>query len=272
MPDEGDGGRASARGERGRKGIQSVETGTLVLEALIGAPGPLSLKAVAQVSGMSASKAHRYLASFLRGGLVVQDPVSGRYDLGSMALRLGLAALNRLDAVQVAGEALVELAEKTERTGLLAVWGERGPTIVRWQRSSRSVVTSLALGSVLPVLDSATGHVFVAFLPRLLTRARIEEERARAAEDGRPVPMEKIEVLIREVRRRRLARVEGNLIPGLNAVSAPVLDHQGEAAAAITVIGSQARMREDEEEQVAACTAGIAAAASARLGFRDGCG
>ncbi|HEV7372160.1 IclR family transcriptional regulator domain-containing protein, partial [Arenibaculum sp.] len=182
--------------------------------------------------------------------------------------RLGLAALGRLDAVQVAGEALVDLAEKTERTALLTVWGERGPTIVRWQRSSRSVVTSLALGSVLPVLNSATGHVFIAFLPRLLTRARIEEERARAAEEGRPVPMEEIEALIREVRRRRLARVEGNLIPGLRAVSAPILDHQGEAAAAVTVIGSQ-NGRPGEEETVVAQTAGIAAAASARLGFRE---
>ena len=60
------------------------------------------LKVVAASAGMSAAKAHRYLVSFQRLGLVTQDPRTARYDLGPAALKLGLASLTRLDGVRMA--------------------------------------------------------------------------------------------------------------------------------------------------------------------------
>ena len=41
---------------------------------------------------MSAAKAHRYLVSCVQAGLVVQSERSGSYDLGPLAVRVGLAA------------------------------------------------------------------------------------------------------------------------------------------------------------------------------------
>ena len=59
--------------EKERAGIQSVEVGFSLVEALAQASGPLMLKDVAAAAGMSAAKAHRYLVSFQRIGLVTQD-------------------------------------------------------------------------------------------------------------------------------------------------------------------------------------------------------
>lgn len=56
-----------------RAGIQSVEVGFSLLQALGQAPGPLMLRDLARAAGMSAAKAHRYLVSFQRLQLVVQD-------------------------------------------------------------------------------------------------------------------------------------------------------------------------------------------------------
>jgi DNA-binding IclR family transcriptional regulator len=262
LPDE-DGEIDPGPSGRDRKGIQSVEIGLRVLDALARAGAPLSLKAVAQGAGMSASKAHRYLVSFVRGGLVEQDPATGRYDLGGGALRLGLAALGRLDAVEVAAGALDALAEETGQTALLCVWGEGGPTIVRWRRGG-AVITSLALGSVLPVLTSATGRVLLAHLPPAMTKARVTAELARAAAEGRPFPPGAVEAAIEETRRRGHAAVQGDVIPGLRAVAAPVLDHQGEAAAAITLLSSGPG---PGPEAATAALMRAAAQASARLGW-----
>ena len=74
-----------------RAGIQSVEVGFALLDALGQARGPQMLRDLAAAAGMSAAKAHRYLVSFQRLQLVVQDPASTRYDLGPAALKLGLA-------------------------------------------------------------------------------------------------------------------------------------------------------------------------------------
>jgi DNA-binding IclR family transcriptional regulator len=68
--------------DKERAGIQSVEVGFALLEALTRARGPQMLKDLASDAGMSAAKAHRYLVSFQRIGLVTQDARTSRYDLG----------------------------------------------------------------------------------------------------------------------------------------------------------------------------------------------
>ena len=86
-----------------QRSIQSIETGFTLINALERAQGPLSLKEVAQHAGMSASKAHFYMVSFKRVGLVTQQEVTGHYALGRYALDLGLSALRRLDLVEICG-------------------------------------------------------------------------------------------------------------------------------------------------------------------------
>ncbi|HEX2333129.1 MAG TPA: helix-turn-helix domain-containing protein, partial [Burkholderiales bacterium] len=58
------------RKKRKRRGIQSIDTGIRLLEALQSSDGPLALKDLSAQSEMDPSSAHRYLASFVRCGLV----------------------------------------------------------------------------------------------------------------------------------------------------------------------------------------------------------
>ncbi|PZO14474.1 MAG: IclR family transcriptional regulator, partial [Burkholderiales bacterium] len=147
-----------------RAGIQSVEVGFELLNALSEAPGALMLRDLAAAASMSAAKAHRYLVSFQRMGLVVQDPVSTRYDLGPAALRLGLASLSRIDAVKLARERMDLLITETGHTLAIAVWGNQGPTMVHWIEAPQTVPVTLRLGDVMPLLTSATGRCFAAFM------------------------------------------------------------------------------------------------------------
>src|SRR5204863_194448 len=88
-------------GKPKRRGIQSIDTGIRLLEVLEKSDGPLALKELSAKADMHPSGAHRYLASFVRCGLVRQEADS-RYDFGPLALRLGLASLQRLDPIQAA--------------------------------------------------------------------------------------------------------------------------------------------------------------------------
>ena len=75
------------------------------------------LKDLASDAGMSAAKAHRYLVSFQRIGLVTQDARTSRYDLGPASLKLGLASLARLDPVRLARERMPALMERIHHGG-----------------------------------------------------------------------------------------------------------------------------------------------------------
>src|SRR6185437_3015681 len=56
--------------EKLRSGIQSIEVGFRLLDVLTREPRAMMLRDLAQRAGMSPAKAHRYLVSFLRLGVV----------------------------------------------------------------------------------------------------------------------------------------------------------------------------------------------------------
>ncbi|MEA2665427.1 MAG: hypothetical protein QOI11_2371, partial [Candidatus Eremiobacteraeota bacterium] len=107
---------------RRRSGVQSVEVGASLLRALADADGPQSLGSLARAAGMSSAKAHRYLVSYVQAGLAIQSERSGAYDLGPLAVRVGLAALERFDVVRLAGERLGALRDEIDQTVMISVW------------------------------------------------------------------------------------------------------------------------------------------------------
>ncbi|CAB3662610.1 IclR family transcriptional regulator [Paraburkholderia rhynchosiae] len=236
---------AEAGEEKLRSGIQSIEVGFRLLDVLTHEPRAMMLRDLAQRAGMSPAKAHRYLVSFLRLGVVAQDPLSGRYELGGFALQLGLARLARVDGVKLARIALAELRDRLDLTVGIAVWGNQGPTMVHWMESSHPAKASLKLGDVMPLLSSATGLLFAAYLPAGKTAAMLERELAELADTRRsshigvPRTREEVERALAEVREREAARVEGMLLPTIHAFSMPVFDSTGELSLGLVALGHE---------------------------------
>ncbi len=264
-----------------RAGIQSVEVGFELLDALSQASGALMLRDLAAAAGMSAAKAHRYLVSFQRMGLVVQDPASTRYDLGPAALRLGLACLSRIDAVRLARERIDDLLADTGHTLAIAVWGNRGPTMVHWVEAPQTTRVTLRLGDVMPLLTSATGRCFAAFMNKAEHDAQrlapmVKEELARLRNLPRtglplvdvPQTPAEAEAVFEETRQRGVARVVHSLLPGVGGFCAPVFDAQGRLALGLVVLGSVATLDTDWEGPPATALLRCARRLSTDLGYR----
>jgi DNA-binding IclR family transcriptional regulator len=225
---------------RRRPGVQSVEVGASLLRALADADGPRSLSALARAAGMSSAKAHRYLVSYVQAGIVVQSERNGAYDLGPLAVRLGLAALERFDVVRVAGERLGELRDAVDATTSLSMWTDAGPTVARIELSRHPVTLAVRIGTAYPLLTTATGHIYLAFGERAVIRDRIAHELVAArsaAVPGVPEDETGVERLREEVRERRLARVEQTFLVGVSAMAGPLFHQDGRLAAAVTIVG-----------------------------------
>ena len=255
-----------------RAGIQSVEVGFTLLDALARAPGPLMLRDLAAAAGMSAAKAHRYLVSFQRLQLVIQDAATTRYDLGPAALKLGLASLSRLDAVRLARERVAALVEATGHTLALAVWGNRGPTIVHWEESPQAVTVNLRLGDVMPLLSSATGRCFAAWASEDALAPLLRDELAQAQRRPRadiPTTASQVRALLAETRARGLGRVVDVLLPGIASFCAPVFDADGHLALGIVALGPTAGFDTAWDGAVATALRDAAARLSDDLGHRQ---
>lgn len=227
-----------------RGGIQALDAALTVLRTLATISGPATLSDLSRASSMPASKVHRYLASFIHAGLAVQKERSGRYDLGPRAVEFGLAAIARNDFVNRTADRLEELATSTGLTALVTIWGDRGATVVRWEKSPSFTAASLGLGSTLPLLTSASGRIFLAFLPRRIVAPALKREireASRSVSDFPDLSLSKsgIDALASRVHRDRLASVDGRYIPGLKALAAPVTNWQDEVEVAVTLIGTR---------------------------------
>jgi DNA-binding IclR family transcriptional regulator len=269
----------SAAPDKERAGIQSVEVGFALLEVLAHANGPLMLRDLAAAADMSAAKAHRYLVSFQRLGLVMQDAASTRYDLGPASLRLGLAALSRLDAVQMGRERIGTLLAQIGHTVALAVWGNHGPTIVHWQESPLAVPVNLRLGDVMPLLTSATGRCFAAHISPDRTLGKVqpmmaqELQRLQSLPQGHnrpdvPQTLADVEAILAEVRQRGAARVVNTLLPGIVGFCTPVFDSDGHMALGMVALGSAATFDAAWGGTVEAPLRAVAEQLSRDLGYR----
>lgn len=262
---------AAAPMEKNRRGIQSIEIGSALLLELARHVRPIALKDLARAAGMTAGKAHPYLVSFLKVGFVTQNE-AGHYELGPLALQLGLARLQRLDPVKEASVFIEALATETGQSVAVAVWGNLGPTIVRLEEPIEPLHVNLRTGTVMSLANTATGRLFAAYLPPKVVERMLKDELVRQGVHGStqpPMTPEAVEAALSETRRQGLSRSLGQPIPGIDALCAPVFDSEGHLVLGLLVMGPAATFDSDWDGSVARPLRRCAREVSLRLGYRS---
>jgi DNA-binding IclR family transcriptional regulator len=221
----------------GPRGIQSIEVGGALLTALVHHGRPLALKDLAREAAMAPAKAHPYLVSFIKLGLVEQEAASGRYGLGPLALQLGLISLQQYDPVRLATPRIEELALRLGHTVAIAVWGNRGPTIVRVAETASPVHISMKHGTVMSLRGTASGRLFAAHLARDQVLAALAAEEAPRPTGAAPKIDPQFATLLTSVRADGMACAHDGAVLGVSALAAPVFDEQGRMVLSLTAIG-----------------------------------
>ncbi|WP_297912967.1 IclR family transcriptional regulator [Thiomonas sp.] len=223
-----------------RQRVQAAATGVAVLKALARLGGRAGLGALAAEVDEHPAKVHRYLASFVEECLVCQDAASQQYYLGPEAILIGVTAMRQADPVRVGEPALVRLREQLGLTCFLAVMGNKGPTIVRFEEPVLPVTVNVRVGSVMSLLWSATGRVFLGLRDdaAMLAQARAELEHSSPERRASLDADDPLGTLRREIRAHRMVVIRDVYLPGISAVSAPLYDVHGAVCAVLTVLGA----------------------------------
>lgn len=234
-----------AEGENSKRSstIQSVSIAARFLKILANAENELALGDLARRAETGRSTAHRYLQSLVKEGLAKQDPVSGFYDLGPTALDIGIGSLRRVDAVEIAARHMKALTHDHAMSGGIAIWTERGPTLVRWYRSAYFSINPLALGDILPIDNTACGLVFQAFLPA----ARIEAARQQQPAHFRGSPPEP--AVLEAIRRSCWAEKTSHLLSNVTGQAVPVFNAQQEIVCAVTTVTDLGQLQTAEDRE-----------------------
>jgi IclR family KDG regulon transcriptional repressor len=246
---------------------ESIIRAFSIIEYLAGCEDWVGLRTLARDLGIDASTAYRFLASLKELGYVTQDPDHSRYQL---TLKFAWLSAKVLDKVQLRHGALPFLEDLrgiTNETTHLAVregnqivyiakLDAQQPMQMRSRIGDRGYLHSTALGRAilahLPLRD------LEALLPRLetpiLTKNTItnldalHDELKRVRERGYAIDNEENEV-------------------GIRCVAAPVFDHVGQVAGAVSLSGWTISMTLERVAQLSGVLLNSCGAISRKMGY-----
>lgn len=252
---------------------QSLERGLAILSAFKSGRPLLGVSELGRDIGLSRSTTHRYVATLAALGYLEQDPPTKKYRLGPRVLDLGFSAINSMELREVAAPHLRELSDETGYTvnmaildGIEIVYVERCRT---GRAGQREIDLNLHVGSRLPAYCTSLGKVLLAFLPPPEQAAAVAASELTRRGPNTLTSRTALVAELRRVRDSGFAISNEELAYGLRSIAAPVLTHDGVAAAAINLaVHSSMVSMNDLVARLSPTLKSAAADISARLGYR----
>lgn len=204
----------------------------------------LGVSEMARRLGLGVSTTHRLLSTLADEGLLERGDTPGKYRLGLQVYELGVTVFPNLDLHEAAKPVLASLRQSTGETVHLAVLDNLDVVYLERLESPQTLRIFHDLGYRRPAHTSSTGKLLLAYLPEDVLMERLRNWRPE-----RPTPHTIVDegMLLADLRRARergwAQNVEEGLL-GVASVAAPILDENGAAIAAISVVSPIPRARE----------------------------
>lgn len=236
--------------ERGSgAGLQVAERVVRVLKAFSESGGALGVSELARRLDLPKSVVHRTLTSLVRTGFLQQEEASGRYRLGPEAISLGLAALGRVDLVEIALSHMEVLRSRTGETVTLSVRVGSARVYVAQLVSPQDVKMTVEIGRRWPLYAGASGRAMLAMLPSAELEQHFASVELVPLTERTIVSADALRASLAEVRARGYAVSLGERDPWAGAVAAAVIAPRQGVLGAVSVCGPLPRFT---EERVAA--------------------
>lgn len=213
---------------------------------------------LAELTGEPRSTVYRLLASLQELELVEPGRRRGTYMLGLKLFRLGSTVVSRFDARQAALPVMERIHEETGETTFLCV--RRGDDAVCIERidGSRVNLLALQLGGSLPLHVGAAARALLAFEPSAAWDAYLERRKLEPLTPKTPATRDAVLEELRATRARGYSISDEDVTPGVGSVGAPIFDHTGAVAAALSVGGMRDFILADRARAIALVCDGAA--------------
>ncbi|MDQ7848881.1 MAG: IclR family transcriptional regulator [Armatimonadota bacterium] len=250
-----------------RSQVKSLSRAICLLETLRESPEGSTLSTLCQRTSLPKGTAHRLLSTLVEHGFVEQD--HHRYRIGVKAFVVGNAFLAHLDLRARALPHLVELRNRSGESVQLAVLENLQVVYIERVLSHSPVAYMKSrVGAMLPAYCTALGKALLAFSPAELVRRYLVAVPLVAQTPHTITRRQRLLQELESVRRRGYAIDRGEREVSVRCIAAPVFNHEGAVAAAVSVAGPAERMPWPlEDSPLAAQVVKTARAISAAVGY-----
>ena len=228
----------------------------------------LGVTEIAEQLDLSKAVVHRILTSFRGKGFIELDEATRRYSLGPTTLALGTSYLNHIDVRSLAYPSLVALSEHTRETATLSIRTGFTHVFVEQVTPPDEVRMTVEPGRPSPLHAGSAGKAFLAFVDEDTREAYLGQPELQPLTPHTVTDPTVLRSHLAEIRDRGYAISFGERHVGSASIAAPILDHEGDPAAVVSLCGPGERFG----ESVTTSTTLLldrAADMSRRLGYRS---
>ncbi|GAA1014071.1 IclR family transcriptional regulator [Acrocarpospora pleiomorpha] len=243
-----------------------------VMDAVARSPRPPGVSMLARETGLSKAVAHRILRELVVGGFLRFDEDTKVYQLGPLALKIGLAAMREFDVAAVAHRHLVALTERTGETSTLSLRQGWSRVYVDQVLSTHEIRMSVALGTSHPLHAGSSSKAILAALPDGEVDDYIAHHRLDSVTDATITSADTLREEIDRIRRIGYAASSGERQSGAASVAAAVYGATGQVVGSVSLCGHQDMFTRSRRDALAAQIVAVAADISSDLGYRPAAG
>lgn len=229
-------GRASKSSSEARP-VRAVERAIDVLTSFAAERSMLEIGDLQRATGLSRPTLYRLLKTLESKGFIRSQGSPLTFELGPAVHRLAHAWDRSYPVVSVSGPALEDLWRSSgETVALMIATSPLSRTCAVELKSPHPISFSRGTGYSDPMHRGASGKAILAFLPEAERQAallRVEPGRAR----------EELATELRRIRKSGHALTFAELVEGVCAIGAPVIDAAGRVHGSICVFGPRQRMQ-----------------------------
>jgi DNA-binding IclR family transcriptional regulator len=202
----------------------------------------VGLAELSRLINLPKSSVFRYLATFEARGYVERVPGADRFRLGIKLFELGNRVLSRLDVRELSLPVMEKLRDMFQETVNLGVLDRAEVVYLEIYESSQSIRMAAKPGRRDSAHSTALGKSMLAHLPEAEVNAILRLSKLSAHTSHTITTMAALQSELKNVRQRGYATDSGENEQGVRCVGAPILDHAGHPAAAISISGPANRM------------------------------
>jgi DNA-binding IclR family transcriptional regulator len=220
--------------------IQSIERAAAILRLLSGRNRRLGVVDIAGELGLPKGTVHGLLRTLQQEGFIEQDTETGKYRLGAALLHMGSSYLDGNELRTRALNWSDSLASRTREAVRIGTLHEGKVLIVHHVFRPDDSLQTLDVGALLPAHATALGKVLLAYNEYLggeIIRAGLE-----AYTEATIVDPERLDRELARVRAQGWASEIGELVAGVVAYAAPIVDRHDLTVGAMGIFGPPERL------------------------------
>ena len=247
--------------------VRAVERALLILDCFDNENPERGVSEIAQAVGLHKATTHRIVTTLLNYGYLERSDDDQSYRLGLKLAGLGCQIIHRMDLRQEALPYMHKLIEQWNESCDLSVFDQEKAFYVEVLHGSHALTISAAVGQRLPAHCTASGKVFLAHLSPEELDVFFSKPLRSYTKNTMTSPDE-LRPQLEIIRQQGYSFDNEELEDGIKAIGAPIWNHQGAIAAALTIPGPTNRMTPDRIPGMVDSLIQTTQAISRRLGWK----